>query len=123
MELKKLEAYADLIVKTGINPVPGQEILVIAGLDQPEFVRMVVEKCYQAGASRVVVTWDDMPLAKLDQTYRSEDSLSDLADWELAQWKWRADSLRVRISSISARAISSLTETLQRQATSEAVRT
>ena len=46
MELKKLEAYADLIVKTGINPVAGQEVLVIAGLDQPDFVRMVVEKCY-----------------------------------------------------------------------------
>ncbi|MBQ9770244.1 MAG: aminopeptidase [Lentisphaeria bacterium] len=93
MDTKKLEAYANLIVKTGINPVPGQEILVLAGLDQPDFVRMVVEKCYQAGAGRVVVTWDDMPLAKLDQIYRSEESLSELADWELAKWKWRADSL------------------------------
>ena len=81
MDTKKLEAYANLIVKTGINPVPGQEILVLAGLDQPDFVRMVVEKCYQAGAGRVVVTWDDMPLAKLDQIYRSEESLSELADW------------------------------------------
>ena len=93
MKLEALEKYADLIVKTGVNPVPGQEVLVIAGLDQPEFVRMTVEKLYQAGASRVVVTWEDMPLAKLDQQYRSEESLSAIADWELAKWKWRADSL------------------------------
>lgn len=89
----KLEAYADLIVQKGVNPVPGQEVLVIAGLDQPEFVRMTVEKLYQAGASRVVVSWEDMPLAKLDQIYRSEESLSSVAEWELAKWKWRADSL------------------------------
>ena len=36
MEQKKLEAYADLIVKTGINPVAGQEVLVIAGMNKVE---------------------------------------------------------------------------------------
>ena len=88
-----IEKYADLIVRKGLNPDPGQEVLVIAGLDQPEFVRMVVRKLYEQGAGRVVVAWEDMALAKLDQLHRSEENLSSLADWELAKWKWRAEKL------------------------------
>ena len=88
-----IEKYADLIVRKGLNPDPGQEVLVIAGLDQPEFVRMVVRKLYEQGAGRVVVSWEDMALGKLDQLHRSEESLSTLAEWELAKWKWRAEKL------------------------------
>lgn len=89
----KLEKYADLIVQLGVNPDKGQEVLVISGLDQADFTRLVVKKLYEKGAGRVVVSWEDMPLAKLDQIYRSEESLSSLAEWELAKWKWRADAL------------------------------
>ena len=93
MDTKKLEAYADLIVKTGLNLTPGQAVFLIAGLDQPAFVRMVVEKCYQAGASKVVVNWTDMPLEKLAYTYQSEETLSNMDQWELERWKWRSETL------------------------------
>ena len=93
MDTKKLEAYADLIVKTGLNLTPGQAVFLIAGLDQPAFVRMVVEKCYQAGASKVVVNWTDMPLEKLAYTYQSEETLSNMEQWELERWKWRSETL------------------------------
>ena len=90
---KRLEAYADLIVKKGLNLDAGQPVFLIAGLDQPEFVRMTVEKCYQAGASKVVVNWLDMPLEKLAHIYQSEETLSSIEDWELERWKWRAEKL------------------------------
>jgi len=93
MEREKLYHYAQLIVQKGLNIEPGQEVLLIAGLDQPEFVRMVAELCYKSGASRVVTEWTDMPLAKLAQTYQSEEKLSEVAPWELARLKWRADEL------------------------------
>ena len=93
MDAEKLYNYAKLIVTKGLNIERGQQQLVIAGLDQIEFVRMVVEMCYQAGASRVVVEWEDMPLAKLAQTYQSEKTLSEVTAWELAKLKWRADEL------------------------------
>ena len=89
----QIDRYADLIVRTGVAPEPGQEVLVIAGLDQPDFVRTVVRKLYEQGASRVTVSWEDMGLARLDQLHRSEENLSALADWELAKWKWRAEKL------------------------------
>ena len=93
MEREQLYRYADLIVRKGLNLAPGQEVLLIAGLDQPEFVRTVVELCYKAGSSRVVVEWTDMPLARLAQLHQSEETLSEVTPWELARLKWRADKL------------------------------
>ena len=93
MDQKRLEAYADLIVKKGLNLDKGQEVLLIAGLDQVEFVRMTVEKCYQAGAAKVVVNWTDMATEKLDHIYQSEETLSEVESWVLAKWQWRADKL------------------------------
>jgi len=97
MDRKRLEAYADLLVKCGLNLDKGQAVLLTAGLDQPDFVRMVVEKCYQAGASKVEVVWTDMPTSKLHQLYQSEESLSEIEDWKLAKWKWVADNLPARL--------------------------
>lgn len=91
--LERLSRYADLIVEKGLNPDPGQEVMVLASLDQPEFVRMVVEKCYQRGASRVRVEWTDMPLEKLDQIYQTEEKLSSIEDWEIEKLRWRSEHL------------------------------
>ena len=97
MDREKLFKYAELIVKKGLNIEPGQEVLVMASLDQPEFVRTVVELCYKAGASRVVVDWGDMPTAKLGMLYQSEETLSEVTPWELAKLKWQADKFPARL--------------------------
>ena len=57
MRKSQLKKYAKLIVKVGLNVKKGQSVFVAAGLDQPEFVTMVVEECYKAGASEVFVEW------------------------------------------------------------------
>jgi len=93
MDDARLQAYAELIVAKGINPDPGQDVLIIAGLDQPEFVRKVVELCYRHGAGKVVVDWEDMPCARLDQLHQSEERLSSLEPWELEKYRWRAEKL------------------------------
>ena len=48
MKKATLRAYARLIVRAGINVQKGQEVLIYADLDQPEFVQMVVEEAYKA---------------------------------------------------------------------------
>jgi len=93
MDEDRLRAYAELIVAKGIAPDPGQDVLVIAGLDQPEFVRTVVETCYRRGAGKVVVDWTDMPCCRLDQLHQSEERLSAVEPWELEKFKWRAEKL------------------------------
>ena len=50
MKKTVLKKYAELIARRGVNIQKGQEVIVMAGLDQPEFVYMVVDECYKAGA-------------------------------------------------------------------------
>ena len=93
MDINRLKEYAELIVKMGLRPEKGQEVMIMAGLDQIEFVRMVAELCYQEGAGKVQVDWQDMPLNKLAQIYQTEEKLSSIEDWELAKLKWRSETL------------------------------
>ena len=93
MDRARLSNYAELIVGKGINPDAGQEVIVIAGLDELDFTRMVVEKCYEHGAAKVIVEWKDMPIERLAQLHQSEETLSSIENWELEKLKWRCEKL------------------------------
>lgn len=97
MKKSVMQKYAKLIARKGINVLKGQEVMVYAGLDQPEFVKMVVEECYRAGASKVIVEWDYDPLTKLNYRYRSIKTLSTIEKWEEEKIKHRADALPAMI--------------------------
>ena len=93
MDKSRLEKYADLIVTCGLNIQQGQEVVIQCGLDQPEFVASVVEKCYKKGASRVNVKWSYMPISKINAIYRSLETMSEVTAVEEAEWKTRAEKL------------------------------
>lgn len=61
MKKTVLRKYAQLIAQTGVNVQPGQEVFIAADLDQPEFVKMLVEECYKRRAKKVVVDWSYQP--------------------------------------------------------------
>ena len=52
---EKLNEYARLAVVTGLAVIPGQEVMISASVDAADFVRLVAEQAYAAGASDVVV--------------------------------------------------------------------
>ena len=87
MQQERLKKYAELIAKCGLNVQKGQEVLVRCGLDQPEFVTMVVEECYKLGAERVKVEWSHMPVTKLHYLFRTEETLSEVTEVEIAEWE------------------------------------
>ena len=97
MESKRLEAYADLIVNTGINPDPGQDVVITAGFDQLDFVRLVTEKCYQRGAGKVWFNWVDMPFEKLHAIYQTEERMSNFEAWEIEKLRWQSEKLPARL--------------------------
>lgn len=101
MRKKLLDNYARLIVKSGINLQPGQDVVVRADLDQPEFVLKVVEECYKSGARKVEVEWDVQRLTKLHQTYRSLETLSAVEKWEEEKLAHRCEKLPCMIYLIS----------------------
>lgn len=92
-----LRKYAELIVKKGLNPDKGQDVIITAELDQPEFVRMVVEECYKCGVARVIVDWTDMAITKLGYLYRSEENMSAFENWEVEKLRWQSEKLPARL--------------------------
>ncbi len=101
MKKTVLKKYAKLIATVGVNVQKGQEVFITAELDQPEFVYMVVEECYRAGAKKVVVDWDYQPLTKLTYRWRTNKTLAEMAEYEEARWKHMADKLPCRIYLVS----------------------
>ena len=56
---KQLSQYAELAVKVGVNIQPNQYLYISASTETAEFVRLVTEKAYDAGARQVFVDWSD----------------------------------------------------------------
>lgn len=82
MKKTVMRSYAKLIVRVGANVQKGQEVRVFASLDQPEFIKMLAEECYKAGASRVTVDWNYPELTKLSARYMKLRDLSETREWE-----------------------------------------
>ena len=79
----------------------GQDVVIQAELDQPEFVEMLTDECYKAGARKVTVEWSHQPLQKYHVRHRSLKTLSTLDDWEVAKLEHYADTLPCRIYLVS----------------------
>lgn len=56
---KKLQEYADLLIRVGLHIEKGMELMVYAPVDTADFARMCVSAAYDAGAKEVTVIWSD----------------------------------------------------------------
>lgn len=101
MKKTVLREYARLIVRSGVNVRKGQEVLIYADLDQPEFVQMVVEEAYKAKAKKVTVEWNYQPLQKLHVRYQSVKTLGEVPEWQKARLQHYVDVIPCRIHLIS----------------------
>src|SRR5574344_212806 len=97
MKKTVLREYARLIVRCGVNVQKGQEVMIYAGLDQPEFVQMVVEEAYKAKAKKVIVEWLYQPLEKLAIRYQSLKTLGTVEQWQIARQEHFCEALPCRI--------------------------
>lgn len=101
MNKTRLRKYANLIARCGVNVQKGQEVVINAGLDQPEFVKMVVEECYKAGAKDVSVDWHYQPLTKIHVRYCTDKVLATVEKWQVEKLEHRAEVLPCMIHLIS----------------------
>ena len=101
MKKATLRAYARLIVRSGINVQKGQEVLVYADLDQPEFVQMVVEEAYKAKASKVIVEWNYAPLEKIHVRHQNVKTLGAVEKWQLERQEHFCQAMPARIHLVS----------------------
>ena len=97
MKKSILREYAHLIASTGVNIQKGQDVVIQASLDQPEFIRMLVKECYKCGAKDVLVLWSDPTLTIYNFKYKKLSDLSTLNPWQDARWQYWHDKLPCRI--------------------------
>lgn len=101
MKKSRLKKYAELIARCGVNIQKEQEVLITAELDQPEFVTMLVEECYKAGAKKVSVDFGYQPLTRLNVKYCSDEVLGSLDKWQIEKWEHQAEVLPCKIYLLS----------------------
>ncbi|MBP3313220.1 MAG: aminopeptidase [Oscillospiraceae bacterium] len=101
MKKTVLHNYARLIARVGAGVQKGQDVVIFAELDQPEFVTMLVEECYRAGARKVRTEFSHQPLQKLHYRHCNLKTLSQVEEWEKAKMQHQVDTLPCRILLLS----------------------
>ena len=102
MKKSVLRSYANLLVRCGLNVQKGQEVMIHADLDQPEFVQMVVEEAYKAKAKKVIVEWNYQPLSKIHTRYQSLKTMGTVEEWQKARQQHFCDVIPCRLHLVSA---------------------
>lgn len=97
MDKNKLRSYAELIARLGVNVQPGQEVIIRSEPEQMEFLEMLTEQCYLAGASKVTIEWRCQALQKLDIKYQSDEVLGRVEPWEEQRLKEKSEKLPANI--------------------------
>lgn len=92
-----LRKYARLIARTGANIQKGQPVQIYASVDQHDFITILVDECYKAGASKVSLEWSWQPAEKLNFRYRTVKSLSKVEKWQEEKLKLMTQELPCRI--------------------------
>lgn len=83
MNKTKLEKYAELAIKTGLNVQKGQNVLINASVHAISLTRLCVEEAYKAGAKRVIVFYSDEQITKHHYHYQDVEVLKDIHPWQI----------------------------------------
>ena len=97
----KLQLYAELAIKVGLNLQPGQRLLVrnIGSIVSiTPFMRHLTKTAYRAGARFVDVMWMDEQLDLIRLQYAEPDSLDEYPQWQvdgIMEYAERGDTILV----------------------------
>lgn len=97
MDKSVLRNYAKLLVRSGVNVMDGQELVIRTEPAQTEFIEMLVEEGYLAGASKVSIDWRFQPATRLDIMHQSSECLGAVLPWEEEKLRFRAETLPATI--------------------------
>ena len=78
---ENLALYARLIVSQGLGLAHGQELIVVAEIDQAALVRKIAEEAYRAGAKNVEVLWSDPQLSLIRFREGSAEAIAYAPAW------------------------------------------
>ncbi|ACA46524.1 aminopeptidase [Clostridium botulinum] len=82
---KLLEKYADIAIKIGINIEPNQTLVINSPIECAEFVRIIANKAYDAGAKNVHVKWNDEELSLIKYMKAPFETFEEFPAWEVEE--------------------------------------
>lgn len=88
---RKLEKYAEVALKVGVNLQQNQTLVINAPITSADFVRRLAKKAYELGAKNVYVEWSDEEMTLIKLLHAPEEGLKEFPLWrakgfeELAQ--------------------------------------
>jgi aminopeptidase len=98
----KLEKYAELAVKVGVNVQQGQTLVINGTLDAAEFVRLVVKKAYETGAHNVIVNWTDDTVSRLKYDLAPDEAFLEYPQWRAKELEELAENNAAFMSIVSS---------------------
>jgi len=98
---KQLSRYAELAVKVGVNIQPNQYLYISASTETTEFVRLVTEKAYDAGARQVFIDWSDDTISRLRYEKAPADSFAEFPEWKVMEREQLAEKGAAFMSIVS----------------------
>ncbi|MCF2621895.1 aminopeptidase [Collinsella tanakaei] len=81
----QIDRYASLVVRTGVNVKPGQEVVIQAPVETQAFVRKLVKHAYGAGAGHVTVIWGDDEVTRLTYEHVDAAYFEQTPEWQRVQ--------------------------------------
>lgn len=102
MITKQLEAYAELLLKTGVNLQNNQPLLISAEVESKDFVIILTEMAYKLGAKDVTVNWRCNSINRARLLQAKEDVLAHPRAWIPEYYKNHLEENCAFISLISA---------------------
>lgn len=84
---KKLNKYAELMIKKGANVIKDQTVIIYAEPSQEYFVLKMVKEAYAAGAKYVTVDWRCQALSKISISSMSDELLDQTPQYEIDRFK------------------------------------
>ena len=77
-----LKNYANLIIKSGCNLKPGQELFLSVSTDCVEFARILTAEAYAQGARHVTVRFGDEKIARLHYENCALEVFENFPEWQ-----------------------------------------
>ena len=98
---EKLQKYAELIVKVGVNVQPGQEVVLYINVEQQHFAHLIVKEAYKAGAGKVMIKWSDTFAQREFLENASDEFLENVPEFAKEEAQYIANHRCCRISVMS----------------------
>jgi len=81
---EKLDRYADLIVKKGVNVQKDQIVYILSSIESAPYTRKLVKKSYEAGAKQVFVEWSDEEVDRTKLLLAPDEAFTEFPSWIVA---------------------------------------